>query len=134
MASSLEEIINRTATNLNKGIKEKVEDGSFNRLGEGLGEGVNGIAAGMISFLDMAKGALGQLKDKTNAVVNKSKKTTESPEDPETQENLVTPENPEPPEIPEASVPQDATTKFCSKCGQENPIDAAFCCECGSPL
>lgn len=68
MASSIEEFINRTATNINKGIKEKIEDGSFNRLGEGLGEGVNSIAAGMVRFIGMAKDAFSKLNEKAEAI------------------------------------------------------------------
>ena len=81
MASSIEDFINRTAASMNAGIKGKIEDGSFNRLGEGLSEGVNGIAAGMISFIDMAKGAFGKLNEKASSL-GKSKQTSTPPQTP----------------------------------------------------
>lgn len=116
--ASIEEFINRTAENVNSGIKEKIEDGSFNRLGEGLGEGVKEIAEGVVTIIGKAKETFGKLNEKAESI---GKKQAPPPPPP------VAEQAPPPVQEEEAGI-------FCGQCGQKNPADALFCCACGSRL
>lgn len=137
--ASIEEFINKTASNVNAGIKGKVEDGSFNRLGEGLSEGVNGIAEGVINFIGMTKEAFGKLNEKASSIGKKPQVTPPpSPQQAPPADMMQQTPPPAPStEAVEANVTiesQDESVVFCAKCGQKNPADASFCCACGSPI
>ena len=131
--ASIEEFINRTAENVNNGIKEKIEDGSFNRLGEGLGEGVKEIADGVVTILGKAKETFSKLNEKADAI-GKPKTPqgteTESPSTPPPTQETPPSSAEQPPPPPS----QEEPGIFCGQCGQKNPPDALFCCACGSRL
>lgn len=64
MGNFLKNLINNAANNVSEGIKKRIDDGTFNRMAENVGEGVNSLAAGMVSIVGMAEKAFGSLKDK----------------------------------------------------------------------
>lgn len=66
MASFLERLINNAANSVNEKIKEKVENGSFNRMAEGVGSGVSSLAAGMTRLIGMATKAFGEQREKSS--------------------------------------------------------------------
>lgn len=66
MASFLERLINNAANSVNEKIKEKVENGSFNRMAEGVGSGVSSLAAGMTRLIGMATKAFGEQRENTS--------------------------------------------------------------------
>ena len=137
--ASIEEFINKTASNVNAGIKGKVEDGSFNRLGEGLSEGVSGIAEGMINFIGMTKEAFGKLNEKASSIGKKQQATPPPPPTGTPPADMMQQTAPPPPTteaVEDATIAdsQEEPFIFCSQCGQKNPPDALFCAECGSPI
>ena len=119
--ASIEEFINKTVSNVNEGIKEKVEDGSFNRLGEGLSEGVSGIAEGMIDIIGKTKEAFGKLNEKANSIGKKQQVTPPPPTTEAVEDSPI-------------AASHEESFIFCSQCGQKNPPDALFCAACGSPI
>ncbi len=64
MGTFLKNLISNAANSVNEGIRKRIDDGSFNRMAENVGEGVNSLAAGMVSLVGMAENAFGKLKDK----------------------------------------------------------------------
>lgn len=64
MGTFLKNLINNAANSVSEGIKKRIDDGTFNRMAENVGEGVNSLAAGMVSIVGMAEKAFGSLKDK----------------------------------------------------------------------
>lgn len=125
--ASIEEFINRTAENVNNGIKEKIEDGSFNRLGEGLGEGVKEIAEGVVNIIGKAKETFGKLNEKAESIGKKQETPPPPPSDQQTPPSAPSEQGTPPP-------PQEEPGIFCGQCGQKNPADALFCSACGSRL
>jgi len=138
--ASLEEFINKTASNVNAGIKGKVEDGSFNRLGEGLSEGVNGIAEGMVSLIGMTKEAFNKLNEKASSIGKSKQPDTSQATPPPPPMQAAAPPQPtdefphQVEETPPLTAEPEDSSVFCSQCGEKNPADANFCGVCGAPI
>ena len=57
-------MINNATNSVSEGIKKRVEDGTFNKMATDFGNDVKGLGAGMVSIVDMAEKAFGNLKAK----------------------------------------------------------------------
>ncbi|MBP5497989.1 MAG: hypothetical protein J6X81_01275 [Muribaculaceae bacterium] len=73
----LQNLISKAATNMSEGIQKRVNDGTFNRMAEGVGSGINNVATGMVSIVNMAEKAFGKLKDKAADVTADLKERVE---------------------------------------------------------
>lgn len=60
----LQNLINNATNSVSEGIKKRVEDGTFNKMATDFGNDVKGLGAGMVSIVDMAEKAFGNLKAK----------------------------------------------------------------------
>ena len=62
MSSFLEKFIKNASESVNEGIKKRIENGTFNNMAEGVGKGVDKVAAGLLNVIGLAEKAFQKIK------------------------------------------------------------------------
>lgn len=55
------------STSVSEGIQKRIDDGTFNRMAEGMGKGLSSMMGGMATVVGMAETAFAKLKDKATS-------------------------------------------------------------------
>lgn len=111
MASFLKNLITNAANSVSEGIKKRIEDGTFNRMAEGVDKGVNNVAAGMISIVGLAEKAFNKLSGKKDEAEGQTAPdAAEQQAAPETSNFCEQAANPVPPVVPESVTAPESPT------------------------
>ena len=67
MATFLEKLLKNASTSVSEGIQKRIDDGTFNRMAEGVGSGLSSVMGGMATVVGMAETAFAKLKEKATS-------------------------------------------------------------------